>query len=162
MQSFVVMVILLAGISPAHLDVGTRLSHDQLPRNNKDRCAIAPLQMLPCIPDVMVMGVKFKIAYDAHSSEIRYLYTDDQQFVTSEGLQVGSWIQVQTNQLEFFPGWNIYGPTTRDGWRTILSSGLSGELEFSDGSVLDLSDPKSVPHKTGKVMIVGFEKGGVR
>jgi hypothetical protein len=162
MRSVLAIVTLLAGFSPAHIDVGTRLGHNQVPRNNRDRCAIAPLQTLPCIPGLMVGGVKFKIAYDAHSSEIRYLSTDDQQFVTNDGLQVGSWIQVQANQLEFFPGWNIYGPTSKDGWRTILSSGLSGRLEFSDGSVLDLSDPRSVPNKTGKVMIVGFEKGGVR
>jgi|GEM_PF-5937539 len=152
-----ILVLLVSRLN--QLDIGTRLSKSEIPESNSVQCATAPSQTYPCLT-LMVEGIKFVVGYDEKTSRIRYLSTQDSGFATKEGLHVGNWIRVRADELIAFKGWKIVGPKSESGWRPVV--GYLGErIRFSDGTIVDLSQPRHEPPISGEVQILELEKGGV-
>lgn len=120
-----------------------------------------PAQLRPFI-ERKINGVKYIIAYEKESREIKYIYTYDDSFKTSDGLQVGSYIEVNSAQIVAYPGWAVHGPETKDGWTLLIGfvnkmTTLNGDQEV----VIDaLEYPPLQFGQTVKVKIRGFVKGG--
>ena len=55
---------------------------------------------------------------------VKYLFTVDKHFVTRDGHRVGANIDLAEDNSLAIPGWEIFGPTTVDGWRIILGSAI--------------------------------------
>jgi hypothetical protein len=145
------------------LDLGDRLTSAQTLKNNTLVCAATPSQTYPCVLDLTISGVKFSsVGYDSETKRVKYLITSDAKFRTKEGLRVGDWIEVSEDQVTSYPGWNIYGPRTKDGWHIVLGSALLEQrVTFQDGTVVILSASRKGPPRVGKVQIREFEKGGL-
>ena len=54
-----------------------------------------------------VAGVKYIIAFDSKTREIKYTHTIDPDFRTTNGLQVGGEIPLKREQLQIIPYWEI-------------------------------------------------------
>ena len=171
MHGLSLLVVFLSGLALGQsLAIGTRLSQIQVSGTKTTHCVTRPSQIWSCA-DLVVGGDRFKVGYDAKTRVVKYLFTDDRNFKTNDGLRVGSWIEVRQNELILVRGWRIYGPRTKDGWRTMSGTPfrfnnqtekleLSGTVRFEDGTAVDLSKPSTEPPRNGKVKILGFEKGG--
>ena len=171
MHGLSLLVVFLSGVTLGQsLTIGTRLSQMQVSGIKTTHCATRPSQIWSCA-DLVAGGARFKVGYDAKTRVVKYLFTEDRNFKTNDGLGVGSWIEVRQHELFLVRGWRIYGPRTKDGWRTVIGTPfrfnnqsekleLSGRVRFEDGRAVDLSKPSAEPPKNGKVKILGFEKGG--
>ena len=73
------------------------------------------------------------------------------------GLKVGDSIPVTPETVRALPGWQIFAPTTPDGWRPIVGYDLP-QIKLKDGTLLDLRGNDS-SGKTGMAVILGFSKG---
>jgi hypothetical protein len=141
------------------LDLGARLSKSQRPERNNFECVATPSQTYPCAL-MTIEGVKISVGYEEKSLRIRYLTTQDKKFKTPDGLQVGMWMKISEGELLAVPGWKILGPKAKSGWRPIFGY-LGKKVVFSDGMVIDLSQPRHDPPRTGELQVVELEKGGV-
>jgi hypothetical protein len=141
------------------LDLGARLSKSQMPESNNFECVAKPSQTYPCAL-LTIEGVKISVGYDEKSLLIRYLTTQDKKFKTPDGLQVGMWMKVSEDELVAVPGWKILGPKAKSGWRPVFGY-LGKKVEFSDGTVIDLSQPRHAPPRTGELQVLELEKGGI-
>jgi hypothetical protein len=171
MHRISLVVAILSGMAFGQaLVLGTRLDQFQMAGTKTTRCVTAPSQTWSCT-DIVVRGARFKMGYDDKTHAAKYLFTDDPGFKTSDGLHTGSWLEVRERDLVLVPGWRIYGPKTKDGWRTVIGTPfrfnnqterleLSALVRFADGTTVDLSRPASQPARAGRVKILGFEKGG--
>jgi hypothetical protein len=171
MHGLSLVIVFLSSVTLGQsLALGTRLSPAQLSGTRTTHCATRPSQIWSCA-NLVVGGAKFKVGYNAKTRVVKYLFTEDGNFKTNEGLNVGSWIEARQHELVLVPGWRIYGPRTKDGWRTVIGTPfrfnnqtekleLSGRVRFEDGRAIDLSKPGREPARNGKVKILGFEKGG--
>jgi hypothetical protein len=162
-SAFLLLPIAMFG----QLDLGDRITSAQIPKHGTVECAATPSQGYPCVLDLEVGGVKFnKVGYDSKTKRVKYLITSDAHFKTKEGLRVGDWIDVSEDQVFSVYGWNIYGPTTKDGWHIVLGivlpvDGVDEKVHFRDGAVVLPSASRTGPPRTGKVQIREFEKGGL-
>jgi hypothetical protein len=86
-------------------------------------CMTHPAQMDPCV-DRVFGGVKYQVAYSQATHLVSYLYTSDEKFRTMDGLKVGDLIPVTPETVRALPGWQIFAPTTPDGWRPIVGYDL--------------------------------------
>jgi hypothetical protein len=145
----------------AQANVGMRLPSAMVPKNNANECAATPSQTYPCIQNVEIGGVRFTVVgYDAHTRRIRYLFTQDENFRTADGLRVGGPIDLAENEILSVAGWHTMGPRNKDGWRPIVGSLLDGNvIKSADGEAVDLTKP--VAGKMHRFKIVAFDKGGV-
>jgi hypothetical protein len=141
------------------LDLGARLSKDQIPEGNTFECVATPSQTYPCVR-LTIVGVRFVAGYDEKTRRIQYLSTQDRNFATKEGLHVGDWMRVREDELVAFEGWKIVGPKTESGWRIVVGY-LGQQVRFSDGTTLDLSQVRHEAPRSGDVQILELEKGGV-
>lgn len=161
MIKVLVLGLFCAEMVVAQTDLGTHLSSSVVATRSTLECAATLSQTYPCLKDMKLNGIRFLvIGYDSKTRRVKYLLTDDKHFVTREGFRVGANIELAEDTILAVPGWEIFGPTTVDGWRTILGSAIEGQmLRAVDGTVIDLSN--AVPGRTHVFTIVGFEKGGV-
>jgi hypothetical protein len=118
-------------------------------------CITHPAQMDPCF-ERSFNGVRYTVAYSRESKRITYVYTEDEKFKTTDGLRVGDEIPVSAQNVRAWPGWEIHGPTTADGWRPVI--GWNGEVKLKDGSALNLWG-KHDGSSSGVTTILGFVKG---
>lgn len=160
---FAWLLLSLLPVATSQVDIGTVLSSNQVPPQNTTVCAATPSQTFPCA-SLKIDHVAFKVGYDPETLQIKYLSTQDKNFQTEDGLRVGGWMKVREDQLLAIHGWMILGPKTKDGWRPVVGLNLrdtDDKVRFADGTIVDLSQPKHQPLRTGKVKILEFEKGGV-
>jgi hypothetical protein len=118
-------------------------------------CMTHPAQLDPCFEGVFD-GVRYRVAYSDQTKRVSYLYTSDTKFRTADGLQVGGEISVTGQNVRALPGWEIWAPTTSDGWRPII--GFNAEVKLKDGTLLKLSG-KHDGSKAGTATIQGFSRG---
>jgi hypothetical protein len=161
MKRLVWMALLNSVFVAAQANVGMRLPSGMVPKKNANLCAATPSQLYPCIQDVEIGGVRFTVVgYDAHTRRIKYLFTQDENFRTADGLHVGGPIDLAENKIFSLAGWHTMGPRTKDAWRPILGGFLDGSvIKSADGVPVDLTKP--VTGKMHRFKIVGFDKGGV-
>ena len=101
-----------------------------------------------------IKGVEYTIAFDKENREIRYINTQDEDFVTGNNLRVGSEIDVKKEDFYIIPQIEIRAPKTPDGWEPIVGND-SESIEMKPNFV-----DKLQANETVKVKIKGFSKGG--
>jgi hypothetical protein len=114
-----------------------------------------PAQMDPCF-ERSFEGVRYTVAYSREMKLITYVYTEDHKFKTADGLKVGDEIAISEQNVRAWPGWEVHGPTTADGWRPLI--GWNGEVKLKDGSALNLWG-KHNGSSRGTATILGFVRG---
>ena len=57
--------------------------------------------------------------------EIKYIYTEDKDFKTAQGLKVGSEISLTRDEVLIYPGWDVYSKISVDGWYPIVGYNFS-------------------------------------
>jgi len=134
--------------SDIKLKIGAKLPYKYLPREDKEerRIATHPSQSRPFIENT-IAGVKYTIAFDEETRKIRYIHTMDRAFRTTNGLHVGSKIEVTQEQIHSFGGWYTFAGTTPDGWQIISAKDEASLGEWKEG-------------QTKTIIIGGFSKGG--
>ena len=96
--------------------------------------------------------IDYTIAYDENTREIKYIYTEDKDFRTSNGLKVGKEIVFTTRGPAIWYDWEILTDETPDGWYPhVATAGPSAGQAFLD---------KLEPGTQLPMNITGFSKGG--
>lgn len=95
---------------------------------------VSSAQVDPCFEHTFA-GVRYTVAYNRETQHISYLFTEDDKFKTEDGLKVGDEIAVSRRNCAW-PGWEMPGPTTTDGWRPIV--GWNAEVKLTDGTFFRL------------------------
>jgi hypothetical protein len=107
-------------------------------------------------------GVSYVIAYDKESRKVKYITTDDKDFATDEGLQIGNFIELTKNEIIAYPGWEIRGPANKDGWHPVV--GFLRKVTIMKEAKEAMIDMEQIwklnPTDRFQVKIVGFSKGG--
>ncbi len=153
---FLVCVVLISTLD--QIDLGARLNKDEISGRSLE-CVATPSQTYPC-EFLTVEGVHVAVGYERDNLRIKYLSIQDKHFKTKDGLQVGASVTVSEDQLVAIPGWKVFGPRAKSGWRPVF--GYFGEkVRFSDGTVVDLAQPRHDPPRAGQLEILELEKGGV-
>ena len=163
--TFCVMVLVAFGSLQIEFlpEIGSRLPASMVPKNNRELFMTAPSQLRPCIRKT-IDQVKYVIAYDEKTREVKYLYTDDQHFKSSRGRRVGDFIEVTGDKVLIFPGWEIRtSEEEKNGWQPLV--GFDSKMTIlKDGKETELKSeppPYSLPaDETFKIKIIGFVKGG--
>ena len=140
-------------------EIGEKLRSKDIPESaSHNVCMRLAAQVDPCF-DTLLGGVKYTIAFGDRDHRVTYIHTSDPKFKAADGQKVGDEIEFPRSQLQVNPYFEIYGPTTRDGWRPIVGLDI-GPLEPTekDGTKIDLrgNTGKGDPVKTS---IGGFSKG---
>jgi hypothetical protein len=101
--------------------------------------------------ELTIKDVEYLIAFDEKTREIKYIYTDDDNFRTVNGLTADSEITFTREQLIIFPYWQIRAPATPDGWFPVIGDGASPfGTDYID---------KLKPGEKATTEISGFSKG---
>jgi len=132
-------------------EIGSVLSKTLIPKKQNNLLLTHPAQLRPYI-ERKIDGVKYAIAYDEDSRKIVYIFTNDEHFRTKDGLKVGQHIDLTSEQITRYPGWEIRGPKGKDGWNPIIGYDLP-----EANPVLKESFERG---KTVTVRIEAFSKGG--
>jgi len=143
------------------LKIGARLNARLVPKTPTNWTTSHVSQFDPCI-ERSVEGARYRIAYEQKTRRITFLYTQDEAFRTADGLRVGSYIEVTREQIHPYPGWYIFGPATRDGWRPVLGLFFPRIAGPRDGPDVPLNLDMPLPPDDGrplKMEITGFAKG---
>ncbi|HEY9404086.1 MAG TPA: hypothetical protein VIQ24_15615 [Pyrinomonadaceae bacterium] len=100
----------------------------------------------------MIDHIEYTVAFDEKTHEIKYIKTSDKDFVAEDGLRIGSELSLTREQFNIIPAWEIYAPTTPDGWLPHIGYDL---YLLGMDSISKLKDGE-----TRTVSISGFVKGG--
>lgn len=95
------VVLLVAPQTAIKLEIGTKLNRKYIPKKATKLIATHPSQLRPFI-ERTIDGVKYVIAYDEKTREIKYIHTTDKKFRTVDGLRVLGELSLKREQLEFF------------------------------------------------------------
>jgi hypothetical protein len=140
-------------------EIGEELHAKDIPQSTgPDRCVTQAAQTYPCF-DKLIDEVTYTVAFDDNNkNRVTYISTSDPKFQTADGYKVGDEIEFPRSQLQVNPYFEIYGPTTRDGWRPIVGLDLGPLEPEKDSRAIDLrgNTGKGDPIKT---KISGFSKG---
>src|SRR5258706_16470688 len=88
------------------LQVGAKLDRKYIPKKITDAILTHPGQTRPFI-ERSILGIKYLIAFDSATREIKYINTADSNFRTTNGLRVDAKIPLRRDQLQVIPYWEI-------------------------------------------------------
>lgn len=158
----IVAAFLMFGVSQKaeiKLEVGTVLPAKYVPKNNRNLYMTHSGQFRPFIQRD-VAGVRYVIAYEEKSRVIKYISTSDKQFKPADGLRVGGYVEVNNEQVEVYPGWEIRGPEDKDGWQPLI--GFNSEMTVFDGgkeTKIELKQYRLESEQKVRAKIIAFVKG---
>lgn len=98
------------------LEVGSKIPAEML---TEEHGFIALPDFMPAI-EASVDGIKYELAYTKSTGIIKYIFTEDENFMTVDGLRVGACIPLTKKQLGSTRGGLTRGPVTADGWTPII------------------------------------------
>ena len=109
----------------------------------------AAAQLRPYI-DVTIGKVDYLIAYEKETRKIKYIYTDDDDFRSSEGLKVDDEITVLWKDIDILGYFQLRAQAGRDGWQPVIAGFTAFEGKYLENL-----------EKAGKITteIDGFAKG---
>jgi hypothetical protein len=136
--------------------IGSKFNKKWKAEKEPSLCMTESSQLDPCV-DLAFDGINHRVAYSQLTHKVAYVYTNDEKFRTTSGLKVGDPIPVSRKTVRALAGWQVYAPTTSDGWRPIVA-GETPRIKLKDGTVMDLT-AKDGPDKNGTAEILGFSKG---
>jgi len=90
------------------------------------------------------------IAFDKATRKIKYIYTDDEDFRSADGLRVDQEITIKWDDLDVLGYFQLRGLPDKNGWQPIV-----GRMSAFEGDFLDRV--KKAGHLTTE--IDGFAKG---
>ena len=155
----VIIPVLLSAQSIIELDIGAKLDKS-LTSNKNEMILTHPSQFRPFI--IMTLdSVDYKVAYNKETLEIKYIHTDDKDFLTEDSLRIGSIIVLKRNQILEYPGWEIRSNILNNGWYPIIGYDLPDIITENDTIVSNpLSQYLYHNKEYESFKIVGFSKGG--
>ena len=150
MKLVVLLVIIFVSLGTYQLrvlvpEIGAKLPASVVPKDNRRQWLTASAQTRPYI-EKEFENVKYVIAYDEETLEVKYLYTDDRDFWDSRGWRTGDYIEVKRDEVLVVPGWEVRARKDKDGWQPLIGFDDDG-FRLPDGPVF-------------KIRIKGFVKGG--
>jgi hypothetical protein len=151
------LLLILATVSASEQlpTIGMKIPNQWSKKAKVKLCVTHPAQIDPCF-ERSFGEVRYTLAYSSQTRRVTYLYTEDEHFRTADGLKVGDEIAISEENVRAWPGWQIHGPTTSDGWRPVI--GGDGEVKLNNGSMLNLRG-KHDGSGSGTTTILGFVKG---
>lgn len=141
------------------LEVGSVLPAKHVPKINRNLYMTHSAQFRPFI-EREIVGIKYVIAYDEKSRIIKYISTTDKKFKSADGLQVGSYVEVDNEQMSVYPGWEIRGPEDTEGWQPLV--GFDSKVTVLDGgkdTQIELKQYRLESEQPVKAKIIAFVKG---
>ena len=140
-------------------EIGEQLHRKSIPESaSHNMCMTQAAQTYPCF-DKPIDGVTYTIAFDdKNKNRVTYISTRDPKFKTADGYKVGDEIEFPRSQLQVNPYFEIYGPTTRDGWRPIVGLDLGPLVPDKNSVAIDLRGNTGTGDPI-KTRITGFSKG---
>ena len=147
---------------PAQLELGAEVKPEFIQeKKTKELYMTHPSQLRPFIRQE-IDGVSYVIAYEEESRKVKYITTNDKDFTTDEGLQVGNFIELTKGEIIAYPGWEIRGPANKDGWHPVV--GFLDKVTIMKESNRVTTDIEQIwklnPSDRFQVMVIGFSKGG--
>lgn len=161
---FVLIIFLFSSATLAQteikLQIGTKLSRKFIPRESeetKTEIEVQRINVNDFSPFVQrtINGVNYIIAYNEKTRKIEYTYTSDKNFVTENGLRVGTEFLATADQLTGCPSWHTYASETSDGWFPIV---LPVEADSSGFRWSHSLREKIRAGEAAQVEIIGFFK----
>lgn len=98
-------------------------------KNPKGRTFTAASQTFPYI-EVTIKEVDYLIAFDEASRKIKYIYTDDEDFKSSNGLEVDQEVTFKWDEIEVLGYFQLRGPEDKDGWQPVIGGASAFEGDF--------------------------------
>jgi len=137
------------------LEIGSHIDKELLSDSTNNIILTNPSQFRPYI-DITIDSVDYIIAFNEKTMEIKYIYTDDNNFRTIQGLKISSEISLTKDEIIIYPGWNVYSKITDDGWYPIIGHNFT----FENDSTTFISKDTFKDLSTVTFKILGFSKGG--
>jgi hypothetical protein len=148
--------VVLSGAAPEPMPtIGTKVKKSWKKASKGQLCMTHAAQLDPCF-DGVFDSVEYKVAYSEQTKRVSYVSTSDKRFRTADGLRVGNEIRVTEENVRAVPGWEIWAPTTSDGWRPII--GFNAEVNLRDGTLLNIRGKRD-GSKEGMATVQAFSRG---
>jgi hypothetical protein len=163
MRIWFITAMLLLAVAPLHqsnikLEIGAKLKKKDIPKDSTNLYMTHPAQLRPYI-ERNINGVDYVIAYDRESRRIKYIATHDEEFKTADGLKIGSDVEVSEGQVIAYPGWEVRGQATKDGWYPVVGFD-GGMMVLAEAGNMPMRVAELRPGRKIKVKIISFSKGG--
>lgn len=141
--------------------IGSKLPAKVVPKKNTRQYMTHSSQFRPFV-EIDINNIKYLIAYDEKTREVRYVSTQDPDFKSSRGLSINDYVEVKGSDVEVYPGWEIRAPAEEDGWQPLI--GFNGELTILTDQKesllkLPLGQYRIPAEQIVKAKIIAFVKG---
>lgn len=154
MKITVLAVILLAfaaGVAAQKdikLEVNSTLP-DRYAKLSKGMTATAASQVFPFV-ELTIKKIDYTIAFDGKTKKIKYIFTNDDNFIDGNGRRVDEEITVEWEDIEVLPYFQLRTKPDRNGWQAVIGNSFSFNGDFLERT-----------EKAGKLAteIEGFAKG---
>lgn len=93
-------------------------------RDTSRYIATAASQMFPFV-ELTINKVKYTIAFDPDNRKIKYIYTQDKNFVDSNGFKVSQEVSVLYNDIEVLDYFQLRLKPDKNGWQVVLGGGFA-------------------------------------
>lgn len=134
-------------------EIGDQVNSKWVGRS-RELCVTHSAQLDPCF-EHSFNGIRFTVAYNDGTKKISYVSTMDQKFMTADALRIGSEIDVSSDTVIAFPGWQIFARPSADGWWPVI--GFADTVKLKDGTVLKLWNKQG--SERGTAVVEAFAKG---
>ena len=115
------VVFLILQTSTLNLEIGEVVSKTDIEEFSTQSLILHGGDLKPSI-EKKISGVTYRIAYEPENNTIIQINCNDPNFVTTDGVRQGSYIEATKRQILVTKSSNILGPETKDGWRTDLGT----------------------------------------
>ena len=118
-------------------------------KQSKGLTLTAASQMFPFI-EITIKNVEYLIAFDDDDRKIKYIYTEDENFVDGHGRKVDQEITVKYEDIEILGDFQLRTKSDKNGWQAVIGNSFA----FSRGFLERVQ-------RAGKLTteIEGFAKG---
>lgn len=116
---------------------------------SKGYLATAAAQFFPFV-EITIKKVKYKIAFDKENSNIKYIFTNDKEFVDANDRKVGQEVTVKYEDIEILGYFQLRTKPDKNGWQAVI-----GDISSFEGDFLERM--QQAGHLTTE--IDGFVKG---
>jgi hypothetical protein len=89
----------------------------------------AASQLFPYVEE-SIKEVEYLIAFDQDTRKIKYIYTDDKDFKSSNGTKVGQEITLKWDDIDVLAYFQLRGPADKDGWQPVVAGTSAFEGDF--------------------------------
>jgi hypothetical protein len=139
------------------LKVGAKLEKKYIPKKKFNFYMTHSSQLRPFIKR-KIDNVKYVIAFDEKSREIKYISTHDKHFTSIDGLKVDDYLEFSIEDAYIYPGWEIRASALKDDWIPLI--GFNDKMTITSKDKDMLVDVETIEPKTKvKAKIIGFVKG---